>query len=118
MGWMRGPDRSAPKGECRITRILPRFFTPFGAQSLDTQGLARRPAPGDGGKSPAILTTEKALEKSGIRVELLRTAPPERGQKTGKNGPFPARFSGKVGGGENGIQEVSGSIPLISTKKA
>ena len=62
-GMDEGPDRSAPKGECRITRILPRFFTPFGALSLDTQGLARRPAPGGGGKLPAILTPEKAPEK-------------------------------------------------------
>ena len=98
MGWMRGPDRSAPKGECRITRILPRFFTPFGAQSLDTQGLARRPAPGDGGKSPAILTTEKALEKSGIRVELLRTAPLKGGKKPEKTGRFRPVFLEKWAG--------------------
>ena len=63
MGWMRGPDRSAPKGEYRITRSLPRFFTPFGAQSLDTQGLARRPAPGDGGNRPPFSPPKRPSKK-------------------------------------------------------
>ena len=32
-------------------------------RSLAPQGFVRRPAPGGGGKSPAILTPEKALKK-------------------------------------------------------
>ena len=36
----------------------------------------------------AILTPEKAPEKSGIRVELLRTASLKGGKKPGKTGPF------------------------------
>ena len=79
-GWTEASDSRALTEAYRITRILPQFFTFFGAQGLVHQGFARRPAPGDGGKSPAILTTEEALEKSGIRVELLRTAPLKGGK--------------------------------------
>ncbi len=42
---------------------------------------------------------------------------PKWGKKTTENRPFPALFPGKITGGENGIQEVSGSIPLISTNR-
>ena len=74
------PDRrtadscTLPEG-CSITRILPRFFTPFGAQSLETQGFTRCPTLRKRGESlPAILTSKTALEKwnpSGIAPNCL-----------------------------------------------
>ena len=100
MGKMKRPDRSALSGGCRITRILPRFLSPFGARSLAHQGFARRPIPGGGGKSSAILTPETAPEKSGIRVELPQTASLKGGKKPGKTGRFRPVFLEKWVGRE------------------
>ena len=90
-GMDEGPDRSAPKGEYRITRILPRFFTSFGAQSLDTQGLARRPAPGDGGNrlpfSPPKWPSKK-VESEWNCLMLYPCKGVKKRKKRALSGPF------------------------------